>query len=566
MFIRRFKISIIICIFAALVACSAVPQTDGLGDPAQINQYQYASNIWDTLGSNFDLPDETPENPAVRQQINWYMSHPKYLQKIAEQSKPYLYYIYQQVKIQGLPAEFALLPMVESSYDPFAYSRVGASGLWQMMPGTASGFGLKVDWWYDGRRDIVASTNSALTYLAYLGEFFHGDWLLAAAAYDTGEGTVNNAIERNAKLGKPTDFWHLALSKETESYVPKLLALATIIKHPYEYPIDLPFVKNAPYLAEVNVGSQIDLARAAKMANMSLGQLAVLNPGYNRWATDPNGPHQLLLPIDKAKLFEDKLAMIPKKDLVTWKRYKVKSGDTIGGIAEKFKTSISLIQEVNQMKNNSIHLGHTILIPTSANHITNIVLKSERDYFTNNHGLPEINITNYIVKKGDTLDSISKKYHVTPRDIRFWNGLRPDHQLAIGEKFIIWPPHQEHHFYKRPTFDYTVKSGDTLIRIAERYHTSSKEIMQINHMHKSFLSLGQTLTIPGSDYQNKKAASKHRKLNYHTPKVITYFVKTGDTVSSIAKKHDVKVASLERWNQLGSGNHLKINQRLVIYQ
>jgi len=487
-----------------LTACVASGSGTGLGDPNQHINYQFSRNIFSILGDSFNLPNETPENPAVLKQINWFVSHPAFLKRMAEQSRPYLYYILQQVNRRGLPTELVLLPIIESAYNPFAYSSVGAAGLWQMMPGTASGFGLKVDWWYDGRRDIIASTNSALNYLSYLGNYFNDNWMLAIAAYDTGEGRVNSAIQHNLKAGLPTDFFNLPLPADTKTYVPKLLALATIIKHPYEYPIDWPNIPNAPYLSVVNVGSQIDLSRAAKMSDLSLQTLSRLNPGFNRWATDPDGPYTIVLPIDKAARFQEALNNLEPNQRVTWIRYTVKNGDTLSVIAYKNKTTTDLIKKVNRIKYNNIHADQVLLIPLSSSKLTSIVFQSEKRYFKSSHSLPEIHLTTYLVQHGDTLSKIAKKYHVKESAIRFWNGLRTKQELTVGAQLIIWPHRQ-------------------------KSHTTS--------------------------------TSRHSG----SPKRITYRVKSGDTLSNIAYRYKVKASSIKHWNQLSS-DVVKANQILVMYR
>jgi len=488
-----FHTLLMLCVIVCLTACVPV-STDGLGTPGNMDQFQYAGSLWDTMGYNFNLPDESPDNSAVDTYINWYMSHPACLQYLAMQAKPYLYYVYQQVQMRGLPAELALLPMIESAYNPFAYSDAGAEGLWQMMPGTASGFGLKLNWWYDGRRDIVASTKSALDYLAYLGRFFHGDWLLAIAAYDTGEGVVNKAIKYNLKHGRPTDFWDLPLPHETQRYVPRVLAIATIIANPYEYPINLPEIKNKPYLAKVNVGSQIDLANAARLADVSLEELSMLNPGFNQWATAPNGPHFLLLPINKVRLFKKRLAALPLSKRITWHRYKVKTGDNLTHLAKHFKVTTTLIKHVNHLRDNTLRIGETLLIPSSLNRLTKIVSHSKKRYlyYTSYH-IPQIHIITHTVKKGDTLSAISKKYHVTPRQVRFWNGIKSNKDLKVGKKLIVWPSKKH---YGSFMVHHKIRKGDTLARIAHNNHITITALKKANHMTTNFIKPGKLLIIP----------------------------------------------------------------------
>lgn len=215
-------------------------------------------DVWDVLRSEFTLNHEVTR-PEVQEQIRWLVAHPSYLHKVSRQSEPYIYHILAEIRKRKLPGELALLPMIESAYDPFAYSGAGAAGLWQLMPRTGSDLGLKQDWWFDGRRSIGPSTDAALNYLLYLNKYFSGHWVLAIAAYDSGEGTISRAIKAYSPPGRAVDFWTLPVPRETKVYVPRFLALAEIIKNPARYRVSLPNIPYLPYFAEVNIGSQIDL-------------------------------------------------------------------------------------------------------------------------------------------------------------------------------------------------------------------------------------------------------------------------------------------------------------------
>ena len=438
------KIMVASIVLLLLSACSSVvvdKKTAGLGNPQHIYHAIYPASIWSNLSKDFRLPDETPENPRVREQINWYLNNPKVLARIMDQSRPYLYYIYQQVKARNLPAEIALLPMLESSYNPFIYSHVGAAGIWQMMPSTASGYGLKIDWWYDGRRDIIASTGAALDYLTYLNNLFNGDWLLTFAAYDAGEGTVNAAIKRNQAAGLDTDFWNLPLPSEAQNYVPKLLALATLIKHANNYPIDLPDVPDEPYLAAITVSSQIDLDKAADMANIDPALLRHLNPGFSRGATDPNLPTLLLLPIDNAASFQSELDQMPDAQKIAWVQHTVEGNDTLFNIAKRYKTTPEVLRQTNHLMHDQLRLGQIILIPSDNKNLANSVLTgAAAASSTEIPKLPEIKVINYTVLRGDTINSVSRKFHITPNQLRFWNGLKRDMDLTVGQSITIWPP------------------------------------------------------------------------------------------------------------------------------
>ena len=419
-----------------------------------------------------------------------------------------------------------------------------------------AGFGLRVNWWYDGRRDVVASTNAALNYLSYLGSFFHNNWLLAMAAYDTGEGNVQAAIDRNAHAGKSISFWSLGLPKETQNYVPKILALATIIAHPYKYPINLPYLPNAPYLSKVNIGSQIDLARAAKMAGVSLKTLTELNPGYNRWATDPRGKHFLLLPVDNAARFKRALTGLPVKDRVTWHRVKIKEGDALYDIAKQYHTSPSLIAEVNHIKNNVIRPGQSLLIPDQKSGVTKLVINSERRYFGSLHKIPEPKVVHYEVKSGESLWQIAQKYHVAASEIRFWNGLRTNH-IKPGTRLTIWPPHKKVSLYYT-SWPYRVRKGDSLISIAKKYHTPILLLKKSNGIKGTEIRLGQVLRIPVAHYASRphrKAAVRHTskaplKNSAHST---IYKVRSGDNLYKIAEKF--KTSS----KKISAENHLKNN-------
>src|SRR3990167_1689774 len=330
-----------------------------------INRYRHADNLWDALREEFTLA-HNEDNPAVQEKIAWFMNNQDYLLRSASRAAPYLYYIWQQVKKRHLPAELVLLPIIESGYNPFNVSSAGAAGIWQLMPGTASDLGVRQDWLYDGRRDVIASTRAALNHLVYLQSFFEGNWLLAIAAYNTGEGNVLSAIKRNIRNGKDTDFWSLPVAQETKDYVPSLLALATIISHPDQYPIYFPPVRNAPYLAQVDLGTQISLKYAAQLAGISDKKIIQLNPGFSKSATSTKKAYKLVLPIENVEQFTENLAQSPLNQQINWTHYKVKSGDTFASIAKKFDTTVSAIRKLNHLSKNNLRQGTNLLIPANA--------------------------------------------------------------------------------------------------------------------------------------------------------------------------------------------------------
>lgn len=383
--------------------------------------------IWDVLRNQFILNHEINQ-PEVQAQLHWFISHPGYLQKLAD-SEPYIYHIVTSIKNRQLPGELALLPMIESAYDPFAYSAVGAAGLWQFMPATGSSLGLKQDWWYDARRSIPSSTNAALNHLSYLNRLFNGNWILAIAAYDAGEGAVSRAV----KNSKSSVFWNLPLPNETKIYVPRLLALAEIIQYPERYSISLPQIAHEPYFEEVNIGSQIDLNHAAKLAGISYRELIKLNPGYNHWTTAPNQPFKLLIPKAKVADFNRNLAVIPTEKRVSWTRHQVQKGDSLDSIAQRYFTTAKLIRELNQLNDEPMP-GKFILIPSSKNTIVaTIKRKSSLKAFK-----PATYKVIHIVQPGDSYSSLEKKYQVSTESIKNWNNISTNLPLQAGTELIIW--------------------------------------------------------------------------------------------------------------------------------
>ena len=458
------------------------------------------SDVWERIRSQIHL--DIPQNRRVIMQRNWYNSHPDYLNRVAKRAEPFLYYIVEEIEKAEIPIEIALLPIVESAFDPFAYSHGRASGMWQFVPGTGTRFGMKQNWWYDGRRDVVASTRGAIKYLQYLNKFFDGDWLLALAAYNSGEGRVRNAVRYNRKKGLPTDFWSLKLPKETEAYVPKLLALADLVKRPEDFGIKIRAIENKSVISQVNIGSQLDLAKAAELAQLSLAELQHLNPGFNRWATDPKGPHYLLLPNHTIEKFNENLAKLSPKDRLAWQRYKIKRGDSLNKIAHKFNTNMDLIQHVNNIKGNTIREGKYLLIPVATKSLDSYILSQNQRLAKkqNKQRLGEKHT--YKVKSGDTLWDIAQAYKVSTGSLAKWNGMAPRDMLKPGQKLVIWKkstakkaPAANNQAVMR-NITYKVRKGDSFARIASKFNVKIKDIERWNNLSRNkYLQPGQRLKL-----------------------------------------------------------------------
>jgi membrane-bound lytic murein transglycosylase D len=451
-------------------------------------------DVWERI--RYQLSIEVPQNRPVVSERNYYARHQAYLDRISERAQPYLHYIVEEIEKRKMPIEIALLPIVESAFDPFGYSNRSASGIWQFMPQTGERFDLKQNWWYDGRRDIVQSTRAALDYLSYLHKTLGGDWLNAIAAYNSGEGRLLRAIKKNRNKHLPTDFWSLDLPKETTAYVPKLLALADLLKHADDFNVNWEPILNAQVVEVVDVGSQIDLALAADMAQMSLTELYRLNPGFNRWASDPDGPHFLLLPVDKAQPFSQQLAKTDIKQRLRWQQYTVKRGDSLSVIAEKFTTSAGAIKSLNNLDSNTIRVGQTLLVPLSDGDINSAHLPSNVRAAVNTSSRTK---KTHKVQSGDTLWDISRKYDVTMEQLANWNKLKKNAVLHLGQKLTVYQSKVHTlsaHSNTQRTITYKVRRGDSLARIASKFNTTVNDIIKWNSLAgQKYLQPGQQLKL-----------------------------------------------------------------------
>ncbi|GAA0686634.1 LysM peptidoglycan-binding domain-containing protein [Marinobacterium maritimum] len=467
------------------------------------------TDLWTLTRQHMQLPLDL-EQPRIQTQLNWYNRHPSYLTRVTERAQPYYHYILNEVLKRDMPAEIALLPVVESAYDPFAYSHGRAAGPWQFIPGTARHFGLKSNWWYDGRRDILASTDAALTYLQQLHKRFDGDWLLALAAYNAGGGTVNRAIRRNREQGKATDFWSLDLPRETKAYVPKLLAVAKMVRDADELGLTLTQIDNEPHFEIVETGGQIDLAQVAEMAEMELKALYQLNPGFNRWATDPEGPHQLLIPVDRAEKLQAHLAQLPPEQRVSWHRYKVQAGDTLSTIAKRFNSSVAVIRQGNNLKGNTIRIGQGLVVPKPAHDASHYALSESQRKRARIQQLEQRHSRKlyHQVGSGESFWSIAQKYGVGVRELARWNQMAPGDTLRTGQQLLVLNVSAEQAAATLPTLPsmqsrdmtrkvgYRIRKGDSLSAIASRFGVSVSDIINWNQINADqLLRPGQPLTL-----------------------------------------------------------------------
>ncbi|MCH9745589.1 MAG: LysM peptidoglycan-binding domain-containing protein [Proteobacteria bacterium] len=495
--------------FLLLGACSSqTNNTTAQSSKTQVEQTAFVKpaiekDLWRYIVNRSNL--KAPSQKHLYWHIDWFKKNPDYLTRITKRANPYLYLVVQEVEKAGLPLEIALLPIVESAYYPFSYSHGTASGLWQFIPSTGRLYGLKDSWWYDARRDVSASTKAAVKYLKNLNKLFKGDWLLAIAAYNSGPGRVQRAIRDNKKQGKPTDFWHLKLPNETKGYVPRLLAVTELIRHPEKYAQIITPVNNEPALSAIQLKTQFDLALIAEWSGMTLEDLYTLNPGLKRWATPSKGNYTLLLPNANMELFQKSMLANPEQPRLEWVRHLVKQGDSLSLLAKKYATTMEQIVSVNQLDDHLIKVGNHLIVP--------IAKKGAIDYSSSESQREKSRLNArkkghkviHIVTTGDSLWSISKKYQVSINNIVKWNHIKRSEPLKLGKKLVLW----QSNVVSKPDLSsvtslgididrkviYRVKSGDNLSTIAAKFGVSVKQIKQWNQLTNKPLQPGQKLTI-----------------------------------------------------------------------
>ena len=467
-------------------------------------------NLWARVRSGLSLEHHLDQR-RVQAEINWYSRHPAYLDRVTDRASRYLHYIVEEIEQRGMPMELALLPIVESAFDPFAYSHGRASGLWQFIPATGRMYGLDVDYWHDGRRDIRLATRGALNYLERLHRNLDEDWYLALASYNSGEGNVKRSIRKNKKAGKPIDFFSLKLFKETSAYVPRLLAISAIVMEPEKYGVKLKPLSNKPYWKAVDIGSQMDLSKAAEAAEISIEELYLLNPAFNKWSTHPEGPHEILVPVDHAETLKLNLIDLSESERLSWTRHKIKSGESLSVIADDYHTTITAIRNANNIRSNLIVTGQSLMIPvaSAASNTYQLSdtsrLSNKQNSVANQLGTDAIR---YTVLPGDTFWDLSRKFSVGTRSLAKWNGMAPTDILRPGKELLIFG-----------------KREDTAT-IALASTPSRKEVI--------------------------------RKVNYR--------VRKGESLALIANKFNLSVGSVKKWNaKLGNKKYIQPGDRVTLY-
>jgi membrane-bound lytic murein transglycosylase D len=485
----------------------------------QLPADQY-TDLMDRMRAGFALPDVS--HYAIEREAQGFAAKPDYLSRTFTRGRRYLHHIVGEIDKRGMPMELALLPVVESAFNPVAYSRSRAAGLWQFIPSSGKHWGLEQNWWVDERRDVLKATDAALTYLQYLHDYFNGDWLLAIAAYNGGEGTVSAAVRRNAAAGLPTDFFSLNLRAETRAYVPKLLAISRIVGNPESYGLEFSQIPNAPFFEIVDAGRQVNINDAADLAGISRDDMFALNPSFNRLSTPPGGPHRLLLPVGKGATFQQALlnsTPAPTQSFATTTpvesraplRHEVQRGETLMQLSRRYDVPVDSIRRANGMVDSNIHPGDVLVIPAST--------------------------------------GLSVAANDPAQDDADSEAQPPARQAP--------PPPRKSAPAKSRT--HVVKPGETLWSVARRYDVTVPALAAANDLStRAGIDAGQRLEIPGKSTGSKSGSRRESS-------TVTYRVRRGDTLGEIADKFNVSVRDLRAWNKLSPSSPLQQGQKLVLH-
>ena len=392
------------------------------------------SDLWDRIRAGYAMPDL--DDPLVAKWEKFYSERPEYMARIVDRSGKYMFYIVTELERRGMPLEIALLPMIESAFNPIAHSSAKASGIWQFIPSTGTSYGMKQDWWADSRRDIVKATNGALDYLSNLHGMF-GDWQLALASYNWGEGSVGRAVQKSKARGNAGNYLSLDMPAETRNYLPKLQAVKNIIRNPAAFGITIATVPNEPYFKTITLAHPIDLKRAAQLAEMTETDFVALNPAHNRPVIGGRSEYQVLLPASKADIFLARLES-NEKPRVSWMAYRTRTGDRIEALAERFGTSVTALKSVNGIRSVAPTLppGYHLLVPSDGpsedalGSIQNAVFTKFPEYVP-----PRA----HKVRRGDTFAGIAKRYGVKPATLAQWNRMGKQTARAGQTLYVSGP-------------------------------------------------------------------------------------------------------------------------------
>ncbi|RFF27994.1 MULTISPECIES: LysM peptidoglycan-binding domain-containing protein [unclassified Wenzhouxiangella] len=437
---------------------------------------------------------ECPADSRAEQWAHWYGDRDEYMERVLNRARPWLYDIAGELERRQLPGELALLPIVESAYDPFAYSHGRAAGTWQFVSATARERGIEINDFYDGRRDVWAATRAALDYLEYLNNKF-GDWNLALAAYNGGQGRVQRAIERNRRAGRATTWEVLPLPRETLGYVPKLNGLGCLFKEPARYGFEIPIWDNRPQVERIELDGPVDIVALSAAANIDIAELVAINPGLNGHLTPPGGPHYLMVPAARAERVREVIDQLDTEDMIVWREIRVRPGDTLSHLARRHNTTVRQLRDANNLNGDFLRTGQTLRLADNGRTPENSPHAERYARLTSlQQRLLPTRRFQHQVRPGENLWLIARQYDVTVDDLQKWNGLGNNDLIRPGDRILVNMSQPG----TSQTRQYTVRSGDSLWTIAQRHDVSVGELMRWNGLAEgSILRPGQTLTIRG---------------------------------------------------------------------
>ena len=454
-------------------------------------------NVWARLVDEFALPN-CNDHQSARNWANWYADHPDYMARVMKRAQPWVFFIAEELEARDMPGELALLPIVESAYDPFAYSSGMALGTWQFIASTGKHYGLNQDWWYDGRRDVWSSTHAALDYLEHLNRKFDGDWLLALAGYNSGENRVARQVRKNLANGKPADFWNIRLPKETKGYVPKLLGLTCLFQNPANYGFELPVAPNQAVIAAVKMESQSDLVLISQLSGVSIDVLFSLNPGFSRWATSPKGPWRVVLPLEGAERLTQHLLSDTPPGLMKWDQVIVQNGDTLSALAARHHVPVSVLRSTNNLDSDLIRIGQKLRLPRDEQLLVDpLYVAAANELQQLQSGLIASERVSHKVRSGESLSVIARRYKVSVRELQHWNNISDPHKLRAGQTLTLFQsPAPSVSSAKSGTIKHIVRRGDSLWSISRRYKVKINDLMRWNDLsNNAIIQPGQSIKI-----------------------------------------------------------------------
>lgn len=463
------------CQFASIIPADKYTEPE----PIEITQEEKPySDVWERIAENSSIQNQQLDAVTIKY-INNYLENPAQFNKLLLKGQYFIYFVLEELERYNLPPELALLPYIESNYDPFSISSSGAMGLWQFMPATARIYGLQDTWWFEQRHDPLISTKAAVRYLAYLHNRFNKDITYTLSAYNGGPTLLEKQIKLNRRMGKSTDYRDLKLPKQTKEYVPKFKAILELILNSEKYNIQLPVFPNHSVLGQITLDGQIEIFAFSEFAELKTEFIYKLNAGYTKWASPPGKATIFNVPIELVEPLNLKKSEFSQANQINWVTHKISKGDSLWKIAAEYDTEVAVLKKVNYLQSNVLSLNQELLIPLS-----------------NSHNQTFIPYQAHIVSEGDTLWSLGRKYALTPGDIAKSNGLKIGSPLRIGKELNIGNKNIYRTINsKKRTILYSVKQGDSLYRIADIFNIQIEDIIQLNSIIDNEIKPGQVLKI-----------------------------------------------------------------------